>query len=314
MFTFRVSPWPSHIRDRNSAEVIISAFRKNHLVSSDEEDAATTRRLEKTSDIFTPESSPTEKKKKIDSKNRHRSKDSKHKHSSKHESRSKKRVSNEPKHNIVKEEKILPNDPLIVTICKASTHMKEDCKIIIPEIANEVIVPNDYQNIIQDLTPSRPATNDAQTTDNSNTGPTNYEDAMKQLYAGTYKINYNLLNQDLEISNDTDSLIPLKSKDEPCTIAAPTTDDVTTTRHLETTDGSTSPIRTNTTETGISAVAMTREQASSPTLVATSERATSPIQASVNRATSPIDINELYRNHPNMSLFPRNSQVECKIQ
>ncbi len=82
-----------------------------------------------------------------------------------------------------------------------------------------------------------------------------------------------------------------------------------------TADGSTSPILVDTSEMSCSAVADTRDQATSPTPMNRSEWATSPITTSSDRGTSPIDfVNELHRNHPNMSLFPRDSKVECKIQ
>ncbi len=54
------------------------------------------------------------------------------------------------------------------------------------------------------------------------------------------------------------------------------------------------------------------------------ERGCSPISDMVDRATSPIseykdtvtmnDIKDMYMRHPNMSIFPKDGKVECKIQ
>ena len=107
--------------------------------------------------------------------------------------------------------------------------MDSDCKVMIKQLPNEDIDSNNYNSIIDSIhintTEPSDITNpsatqfdnhalmdtdtvdhvdmvDIKTVDFAPNGPLNYDDAVKELYAGNYLDNINLA-LDLELSNDT---------------------------------------------------------------------------------------------------------------
>ncbi|MCP4259137.1 MAG: C2H2-type zinc finger protein, partial [Planctomycetes bacterium] len=217
------------VQNRNSAEVIISAFKRNHLVSSDEEEDSFKKIVKKNKDVFSPE----------------REKKHKRHHSSKHDKskaprtttatastgssatrhppsvhRSKVNIPTSSANPIPGNLKVKPNDPLIVKIVKARPPMIEDCKIVVPDIATEVIVPENYKTILESVS------RDSKIIEINK--PENQDEAMKKLYAGSY----NILTADLELSNDT--IIS--------DVTVPTTDNHSMTETVITRDSSCNPI------------------------------------------------------------------------